>query len=249
MANNNAESIRAARRKARILNNTEGRINRILGHETNNDKNSENNGENITDIVKPLSSDKATRVSNPIDQLIPDPLPINESPVTPLEINSNSLNDQSKSANINSSDKLNETTKSNTILKVENTKQPMNCKRFTIIAWIVFGIAIRFVLETDAKWVFGSSALAPFLIAYVTECFAKKYQALNCVTGSNNESNLNVVEIALRLCGLSAHTIKILMSIKNASGTFLKTFSLFTFPFIITHLVIDAVQSNNLHEE
>ena len=46
MANNNAESIRAARRKARILNNTEGRINRILGHETNNDKNSENNGEN-----------------------------------------------------------------------------------------------------------------------------------------------------------------------------------------------------------
>merc|ERR1712223_1204335 len=122
----NAESIRAARRKARILNNTEGRINRILGHETNNDKNSENNGENNTDFVKPLSSDKATRVSNSIDQLIPDPLPIIESPVTPLEINSNSLNDQSKSANINSSDKLNETTKSNTILKVENTKQPMN---------------------------------------------------------------------------------------------------------------------------
>ena len=108
MANNNAESIRAARRKARILNNTEGRINRILGHETNNDKNSENN----TDIVKQLSSDNAIRVSNSIDQLIPDPLPINESPVIPLEINSNTLNDQSKSANINLSDTLNETTKS-----------------------------------------------------------------------------------------------------------------------------------------
>ena len=245
MANNNAESIRAARRKARILNNTEGRINRILGHETNNDKNSENN----TDIVKQLSSDNAIRVSNSIDQLIPDPLPINESPVIPLEINSKSLNNQSKSENINSSDKLNETTKSTTILKVENDKHPINYKRFTIILWILFGIAIRFVLETDAKWIFGSSALAPFLIAYVTKCFAEKYQALNCMTGSNNESNLNVVEIALRLCGLSAHNIKILMSIKNTSGTFLKTFSLFTFPFIITHLAINLVQSNNLHEE
>ena len=73
MENNKAEAIRAARRKARILNNSEGRINRILGQSTNDDKNNDdgnsNKISNSKNILQASTSNDILRNSNPTQQL------------------------------------------------------------------------------------------------------------------------------------------------------------------------------------
>ena len=96
MEKNDAESIRAARRKARILNNTEGRINRILGHSTNGDKSIVNDKSTIA----PPSSDDILQTSNntlqnpSLNQQVFSPSLKDESPTASFGNNSTSRNEK-----------------------------------------------------------------------------------------------------------------------------------------------------------
>ena len=253
MENNKAEAIRAARRKARILNNSEGRINRILGQSTNDDKNNDDGNTNKisnSENILQASTNDILRNSNPTQQL-PTPTSQEKCLQAPLTNNCTSTTDHPKiksEASSNSSTiKVPKT--SEVLLQDANAKAGTNYQGLGIILWIMFGVVTRIVLDTNVSWITRNSALVPFLITYIAVCFVKKHRASTSVNSSNDTSNFTIIEVALRLCGLPAHTIKLLMSIKKTSEAFVKTFSLFFIPFVMTHALISVVESYGFSEE
>ena len=254
MENNKAEAIRAARRKARILNNSEGRINRILGQSTNDDKSNDdgntNKISNAKDILQASTSNDILRNSNPTQQL-PSLTSEEGCAQTPLTNNDTSNTDQPKIKSGASSNSciVKDPKTSDALFHDANPKAGTNYQRLAIILWIMFGVMTRIVLDTNVSWITRNSALVPFLITYITVCFVKKHRAFTSLNSSNDTSNFTIIEVALRLCGLPAHTIKLLMSIKKTSEAFLKTFSLFFIPFVMTHALISVVESYGFLEE
>ena len=253
MENNKAEAIRAARRKARILNNSEGRINRILGQSTDDDKSNDdgktNKILNSKNVMQASTCNDILRNSNPTQQL-PSPTSEEGCPQTPLTTNYKSTTDQPKikSGASSNSSIIKDPKTSEVLLQDANAKAGTNYQGLAIMLWIMFGVVTRIVLDTNVSWITRNSALVPFLITYITVCFVK-HRASISVNSSNDTSNFTIIEVALRLCGLPAHTIKLLMSIKKTSEAFLKTFSLFFIPFVMTHAFISVVESYGFLEE
>jgi len=254
MENNKAEAIRAARRKARILNNSEGRINRILGQSTNDDKNNDdgntNKISNSKNILQASTSNDILRNSNPTQQL-PSPTSEEGCLQAPLTNNYTSTTDHPKikSGASSNSSIIKDLKTSEVLVQDVNAKAGTNYQGLEIILWIVFGVVTRIVLDTNVSWITRNSALVPFLTTYIAVCFVKKHRASTSVNGSNDTSNFTIIEVALRLCGLPAHTIKLLMSMKKTSEAFIKTFSLFFIPFVMTHASISVMESYGFPEE
>ena len=244
MDSNSAESIRAARRKARILNNSEGRINRILGNSTNDDKN----------IINESNTDKATVSgsespnTNYVTLRDNSPLLVNKSTEVPLTINKTLVKEQPKSEIKTSSNQNVTKDATSNVLVQDGNDNETNNRGLITLAWILLGILTRSVLGTEFSWIVGRSALVPFLLAYITAYSTQINRAPNG-TDSNNTSSFTLVEIALRLCGLPAHIIKRLMSIKRISEALLKAFSLFFIPFVMLHIVISIIEFHPSNEE
>ena len=244
MEGNGAESIRAARRKARILNNPEARINRILGNSTDSDKN----------IVNDSNTNKVT-ISNSISQnqssiKLRDnsPLVMNKTTEVPLAINKTLVKEQlSSEVDTSCNQSIIKDASSNALIQDGNDNET-NDRGITTLVWIMLGIVTRAVLGTELSWIIGNSALAPFLLSYITLYFVQLNRASNSAD-SNSASSFTLVEIALRLCGLPAHIIKNLMSIKRISEAFLKTFSLFFIPFVMSHILISVTNFSPSNEE
>ena len=164
MTNTEAELRRDAKRKARILSNPEGRINKILGQSEQETQilGKENDKTNSAPLVA-KTSESHTRTSPEIDSRL-DVL-VTEVPT----LKPSKLEPEKKSKNAYSNEMSgHKGDMSKNVLadkEVDSNKVEKNsCNTFI---WMSVGIMTRILLSTEYSWIIGNSAIATFLITYI----------------------------------------------------------------------------------
>merc|ERR1739844_678164 len=227
MATTDAESKRAARRKARILKNPEERINRILGQtETSNEVSK--NVDPHNKLIENISLFESIKDSPIIPELRSDNTQVSENkvygfnPVSHQEVNTEN--------------------------RVSINKETIS--RVAII-WMILGVITRVLLGSKHGWIIGNSAIATFAIAYITIVAVKRnvFAVAETQSANNATSQLPLIEMALRLCGLPPHIINTLLSVKGTIEALVNAFSLFFVPFVVVHLLALAFNVENTNED
>ena len=235
MTNTEAELRRDAKRKARILKNPEGRINKILGQpEQQTPKHDRGADEtNISPLAPKISECSRTspEIVSRVDKAAEVPVlklatPEPEKSITDVYFSEKSTNkDTSKKV---LGDK-----------EVESKKVENNI--YNTLIWMILGIMTRVLLSTEYSWIVGNSAIATFVITYVflyvlqlSTRFRKKVDAKKATSHS-------LVEVSLRLCGIPAYVIGTFMSTKKVCEAALKSFSLFFVPFAMVHIISSVI--------
>ena len=244
MATTDAESKRAARRKARILKNPEERINRILGQtETSNEVSK--NVDPHNKLIENISSNSVPHLEsisceNDKISLFES---IKDSPIIP-ELRSDTQVSENKVNGFNPVSHQ----EVNTENRVSINKETIS--RVAII-WMILGVITRVLLGSKHGWIIGNSAIATFAIAYITIVAVKRnvFAVAETQSASNATSQLPLIEMALRLCGLPPQIINTLLSIKGTIEALVNAFSLFFVPFVAVHLLALAFNVENTNED
>ena len=244
MATTDAESKRAARRKARILKNPEERINRILGQtETSNEVSK--NVDPHNKLIENISSNSVPHLEsisceNDNISLFES---IKDSPIIP-ELRSDTQVSENKVNGFNPVSHQ----EVNTENRVSINKETIS--RVAII-WMILGVITRILLGSKHGWIIGNSAIATFAIAYITIVAVKRnvFSVAETQSANNATSQLPLIEMALRLCGVPPHIINTLLSVKGTIEALVNAFSLFFVPFVAVHLLALAFNVENTNED
>ena len=245
MATTDAESKRAARRKARILKNPEERINRILGQtETSNEVSK--NVDPHNKLIENISSNSVPHLEsisceNDKISLFES---IKDSPIIPELRSDNTQVSENKVYGFNPVSHQ----EVNTENRVSINKETIS--RVAII-WMILGVITRILLGSKHGWIIGNSAIVTFAIAYITIVAVKRnvFAVAETQSANNATSQLPLIEMALRLCGLPPHIINTLLSVKGTIEALVNAFSLFFVPFVAVHLLALAFNVENTNED
>ena len=246
MTNTEAELRRDAKRKARILKNPEGRINKILGQPEQEtpilDK-----GDNKTNI-SPLvakASESQTRTSPEIQSRLDDK--VSEVPT----LKPSKFEPEKKIKDVYSSETSAQ--KDDISKKVLGNKEvdPNRVENngWNTFIWMTLGIMTRILLSTEYSWIIGNSAIATFVLTYIFTYALQLSTRFKRKAGCNKATPHALVEVALRLCGVPAYIIETCMSTKKICEAALKAFSLFFVPFVMVHIIVMILQAHYLSNE
>ena len=245
MATTDAESKRAARRKARILKNPEERINRILGQtETSNEVSKNDDPHNK--VIENISSNSLPHIESKSCENDKKSLfeCIKDSPIIPELRRDNIQDSRTKVYGFNPDSH-----------QIVNTENRVSSSKETIsrvaIIWMILGVITRLLLGSKHGWIIGNSAIATFAIAYITIVALKRnvFAVPETQYANNATSQLPLIEMALRLCGLPSHIINTLLSVKGTIEALVNAFSLFFVPFVAVHLLALAFNLENTNED
>ena len=243
MTNTEAELRRDAKRKARILKNPEGRLNKILGQPEQQTPNLGRRVEetNISPLAPKIS--ECSRTSSEIVSRVDKA----------TEVRALKLATPESEKTITDVCYSEKSTNKDTSTKVMGDKE-VECKKvenniYNTFIWMLLGIMTRILLSTEYSWIVGNSAIATFVITYVFVYVLQLSTRFRRKDDAKKATSHSLVEVALRLCGIPAYIIGTFMSTKKICEAALKTFSLFFLPFAMVHIIASVLHVHLLSNE